>query len=151
LKKLNQLGVRCKTEEVFFSCYSGPIKNGHCVIDGSVSSQLLTGLLMALPLAAGDSEIEVLNLKSKPYIDMTIQVLEEFGIKVINNNYSRFLVPGNQRYHARNFIVEGDWSGGAFLLVAGAINGNIQVNGLQSGVNRVMSPLFRHSGWQVPG
>jgi len=131
---LNQLGVRCKTEGGFLPlAIQGPIKNGHCVIDGSVSSQLLTGLLMALPLAAGDSEIEVLNLKSKPYIDMTIQVLEEFGIKVINNNYSRFLVPGNQRYHARNFIVEGDWSGGAFLLVAGAINGNIQVNGLQSG------------------
>ena len=130
---LTQLGVRCKTEGGFLPLtIHGPIKNGRCVTDGSVSSQLLTGLLMALPLADGDSEIEVLNLKSKPYIDMTIQVLEEFGIKIINNNYRHFLVPGNQKYHARNFTVEGDWSGGAFLLVAGAINGNIKVDGLRS-------------------
>jgi 3-phosphoshikimate 1-carboxyvinyltransferase len=129
---LSQLGVRCKTEGGFLPLtIHGPIKNGHCVIDGSVSSQLLTGLLMALPVADGNSEIEVVNLKSKPYIDMTIQVLEEFGIKIVNNNYKRFIVPGNQKYRARNFSVESDWSGGAFLLVAGAINGNIHVHGLR--------------------
>jgi len=129
---LSQLGVTCTTEGGFLPLtVHGPIKNGRCVTDGSVSSQLLTGLLMALPLTAGDSEIEVINLKSKPYIDMTIQVLEEFGIKVLNNNYRQFLIPGNQKYHAHSYIVESDWSGGAFLLVAGAINGNIKVKGLR--------------------
>jgi len=129
---LSQLDVKCTSEGGFLPItIRGPMKNGSCVIDGSISSQLLTGLLMSLPVTGGDSEIEVINLKSKPYIDMTIQVLEEFGIKVQNDNYTRFRIPGSQKYKARSFTVEGDWSGGAFLLVAGAINGNIQIHGLR--------------------
>ena len=78
---LNQLGVRCSSTGGFLPLtIQGPIKGGKCEIDGSVSSQLLTGLLMALPLAEKDSEIKVNNLKSKPYIDMTIQILKSFGI-----------------------------------------------------------------------
>jgi 3-phosphoshikimate 1-carboxyvinyltransferase len=129
---LNQLGVKCKSTDGFLPLYiRGPITGGYCEIDGSVSSQLLTGLLMSLPLAAKSSEIKVNNLKSKPYIDMTIQILNSFGIKVENNNYNLFLIPGNQKYTPRNYTVEGDWSGGAFLLVAGAINGELNVRGLR--------------------
>jgi 3-phosphoshikimate 1-carboxyvinyltransferase len=128
---LNQLGVKCKSSNGFLPLtIQGPIVGGHCEIDGSVSSQLLTGLLMALPLASKDSEIKVNNLKSKPYIDMTIQILKSFGITVKNEDYSLFLIPGNQKYIPYNYIVEGDWSGGAFLLVAGAINGNLSITGL---------------------
>lgn len=128
---LNQLGAPCKTDNGFLPIsISGPMKGGSCKIDGSVSSQLLTGLLLALPLLPKDSEIHVKNLKSKPYIDMTIQILNEFGIEITNNDYSLFKITGNQKYHARKFEVEGDWSGGAFLLVAGAINGDISVTGL---------------------
>ncbi|HNW57785.1 MAG TPA: 3-phosphoshikimate 1-carboxyvinyltransferase [Bacteroidales bacterium] len=130
---LNQLGVKCKSSGGFLPLtIEGPITGGYCEIDGSVSSQLLTGLLMALPLAENDSEIKVKNLKSKPYIDMTLQVLKSFGIKVKNTGYALFTIPGNQKYISQNYTVEGDWSGGAFLLVAGAISGDISITGLRT-------------------
>jgi 3-phosphoshikimate 1-carboxyvinyltransferase len=130
---LNQLGVKCTSSGGFLPLtIEGPIVGGHCEIDGSISSQLLTGLLMAFPLAAGNSEIRVNNLKSKPYIDMTIQILKSFGISVENRDYSLFRIQGNQKYIPQSYTVEGDWSGGAFLLVAGAINGQLCVGGLSS-------------------
>jgi 3-phosphoshikimate 1-carboxyvinyltransferase len=87
---------------------------------------------MALPVTEKDSIIIVNNLKSKPYIDMTLQVLKSFGINILKTGYSRFEIPGNQKYKAGKFEVEGDWSGGAFLLVAGAINGDIRIEGLRA-------------------
>jgi len=129
---LSQLGVKCTSTRGFLPLtIHGPLVGGNCEIDGSLSSQLLTGLLMALPLATKNSEIKVNNLKSKPYIDMTIQLLKSFGITVENRGYSIFNIPGNQKYTPQNYTVEGDWSGGAFLLVAGAINGHIIVKGLR--------------------
>jgi 3-phosphoshikimate 1-carboxyvinyltransferase len=129
---LNQLGAKCSSTSGFLPLsIRGPITGGICEIDGSVSSQLLTGLLMALPLAKKDSEIKVNNLKSKPYIDMTIEILSSFGIKIENQGYTHFRIPGKQKYTPINYNVEGDWSGGAFLLVAGAINGHLIINGLR--------------------
>jgi 3-phosphoshikimate 1-carboxyvinyltransferase len=129
---LNQLGVKCTSSGGFLPLIiRGPLTGGSCEIDGSVSSQLLTGLLMALPLASKNSEIKVNNLKSKPYIDMTIQILKSFGITVENTGYTLFRITGSQKYIPHNYIVEGDWSGGAFLLVAGAINGNLNIKGLR--------------------
>ena len=128
---LNQLVVKCISSGVFLPLtIKGQLTGGQCDIDGSVSSQLLTGLLMALPLATKDSVIKVNNLKSKPYIDMTIQILKSFGITVENKDYKLFHIPGNQKYTQDNYTVEGDWSGGAFLLVAGAINGELSITGL---------------------
>jgi 3-phosphoshikimate 1-carboxyvinyltransferase len=130
---LCQFGVKCSSTGGFLPLtIQGPIKGGNCEIDGSVSSQLLTGLLMALPLAGKDSVIKVRNLKSKPYIDMTIQLLMSFGIKVECTGYEIFTIPGNQQYKPRKYTVESDWSGGAFLLVAGAINGSLSVQGLHT-------------------
>jgi 3-phosphoshikimate 1-carboxyvinyltransferase len=130
---LSQLGVKCISSGGFLPLtIQGPINGGYCEIDGSLSSQLLTGLLMALPLAARDSEIKVNNLKSKPYIDMTIQLLRSFGITIHNREYRLFNIPGNQKYVPYNYVVEGDWSGGAFLLVAGAVNGRLTVHGLNT-------------------
>jgi 3-phosphoshikimate 1-carboxyvinyltransferase len=130
---LNQLGVKCTSSGGFLPLtIQGPLVGGEIEIDGSVSSQLLTGLLMALPLANKDSEIKVNNLKSKPYIDMTIQILRSFGISIHKTDYTLFQVPGNQKYIPQNYTVEGDWSGGAFLLVAGAINGHLTVQGLRT-------------------
>lgn len=128
---LNQLGAKCSSTSGFLPLsIHGPLTGGMCEIDGSVSSQLLTGLLMALPLAKKDSEIKVNNLKSKPYIDMTIEILSSCGITIENQGYKLFRIPGRQKYTPVNYKVEGDWSGGAFLLVAGAINGHITVSGL---------------------
>ena len=129
---LNQMGVSCTSSGGFLPLtIKGPIKGGRCEIDGSVSSQLLTGLLMALPLAQEDSEIKVNDLKSKPYIEMTIQILKSFGVTIHNEDFSLFRIPGNQKYIPYDYTVEGDWSGGAFLLVAGAINGELTITGLQ--------------------
>ncbi|MFZ0281798.1 MAG: 3-phosphoshikimate 1-carboxyvinyltransferase [Bacteroidales bacterium] len=130
---LNQLGARCISTDGFAPLtIRGPLKGGSCEIDGSMSSQLLTGLLMALPNATNGSEITVNNLKSKPYIDMTLGILKDFGISITNEGYRLFRVAGKQNYIPGNYEVESDWSGGAFLLVAGAINGNLKVTGLRS-------------------
>jgi 3-phosphoshikimate 1-carboxyvinyltransferase len=110
----------------------GPLQPTPISIDGSLSSQFLTGLLMAFGKAAtAPVTIKVNNLKSKPYIDLTLQVMKHFGYTVDNNNFESFTIsPVNQFDKKIHYTVEGDWSGGAFLLVAGAIGGNITVNGL---------------------
>jgi 3-phosphoshikimate 1-carboxyvinyltransferase len=130
---LNQLGAKCISTDGFLPLtIKGPLKGGSCEIDGSMSSQLLTGLLMSLPLADVDSEIKVNNLKSRPYIDMTIGLLSDFGIKITNENYEFFKVPGRQKYLPGNYEIESDWSGGSFLLVAGAVNGSLKITGLRT-------------------
>ena len=113
----------------------GPLQPKDITIDGSLSSQFLTGLLMAYGKAATQPvTITVTNLKSKPYIDLTLQVMNHFGYDVTNSNYESFLVkPVNISVgSAIKYTVEGDWSGGAFLLVAGAIAGQITVKGLDT-------------------
>ena len=110
----------------------GPLQPNDISIDGSLSSQFLTGLLMAYGKAATKpATITVNNLKSKPYIDLTLQVMKHFGYDVVNNNYESFVInPVQQSNQPITYTVEGDWSGGAFLLVAGAVSGNIIVTGL---------------------
>jgi 3-phosphoshikimate 1-carboxyvinyltransferase len=112
----------------------GPLVPTDITIDSSLSSQFLTGLLIAFGKAAtGPVTINVTNLKSKPYIDLTVQMMKQFGCEVENNNYESFTIkpttqlPGKPKV----YTVEGDWSGAAFLLVAGAIAGGITVNGLE--------------------
>lgn len=109
---------------------SGKLRGGVFNIDGSITSQMLTGLLMALPLAEQDSTIHVENLKSKPYIDITLDLLGAFGIVVENIDYRKFFISGNQRYRATDYRVEGDWSSAAFWFVAGAIAGDVSIEGL---------------------
>lgn len=109
----------------------GPIKGGTAMVDGSVSSQFLSGLLLALPFVEDDSHLIVNNLSSKPYIDLTIQVLHDFGISIDNRDYRSFFIDGAQKYKPGTYRVEGDWSGAAFLLVLGAVAGNIEVRGLR--------------------
>ncbi len=131
---LSQLGMAAESDKGFLPLIiKGNLKGGKIEIDGSSGSQILTGLLLALPCAETDSEINVLNLKSKPYISLTLKILEDFGIYVVNHGYRRFLIPGKQVYEARNYCVEGDWSGSSFLLVAGALAGEVRVRNLQPG------------------
>jgi 3-phosphoshikimate 1-carboxyvinyltransferase len=115
----------------------GPVKPSDIEIDGSLSSQFLTGLLMCYSVSgASDVRITVNNLKSKPYIDLTLDVMKKFGMQVPDNReYKEFYFsPDNKsslsHNEVRSFTVEGDWSGAAFLLVAGAISGSVQVHGL---------------------
>lgn len=108
----------------------GPLAGGKATVDGSLSSQFLTGLLMALPVVKKDSELFVNDLKSRFYIDLTIKVLEDFGIEVQNNTYKHFIIPGDQTYKPGEYEIEGDWSGAAFLLVAGAVGGEVEIENL---------------------
>lgn len=111
---------------------SGQLKSGVYHVAGDVSSQYITGLLYALPLLGGDSEIVLTTpLQSKGYVDMTLCVLNDFGIK-IEQTENGYKIKGNQQYKAKDFVVEGDWSNGAFWLVAGALNNGITVTGLDA-------------------
>lgn len=128
------LGIEIKSQDGYLPIQiKGPLKPTNIEVDGSLSSQFLTGLLMAY--AATDhtnAVIEVQDLKSKPYIDLTLSVLNAFGWKVQHQDYKRFefLAHPPLAKHI-DYTVEGDWSGAAFLLVAGAIAGPISVKGLQ--------------------
>jgi 3-phosphoshikimate 1-carboxyvinyltransferase len=111
----------------------GPLTPANVEVDGSLSSQFLTGLLMAYAAVdAKDVTITVKDLKSKPYIDLTLAVLKSFGWEVEQNNHETFYFPGRKLplQGKIDYRVEGDWSGAAFLLVAGAIAGDITVSGL---------------------
>lgn len=109
------------------------LNGGKVQIDGSISSQFLTALLMSAPLAENDMEIEIIgDLVSKPYIDITLAMMSDFGVSIENRDYKTFLVKGNQRYIAPkgNYLVEGDASSASYFLAAGAIKGNVKVTGI---------------------
>lgn len=100
-------------------------------IDGTISSQFLTGLMFALPLLKGDSTLKIINhLESKSYIDITIDILKEFGISIKEIDEGYF-IKGNQSYQSNNYAVEGDYSQAAFFLVGGQLNGAIRINNLE--------------------
>jgi 3-phosphoshikimate 1-carboxyvinyltransferase len=135
---LPKLGVNIQSNEGRLPMkVHGPLQPADIEVDGSLSSQFLTGLLMAY--AAADAQgvsLHVKELKSRPYIDLTLQLMQTFGLQVPkNNNYESFYFAGSKANNGdsltRTYTVEGDWSGAAFLLVAGAIDGGeIRVNGI---------------------
>ncbi|MEJ6616605.1 MAG: 3-phosphoshikimate 1-carboxyvinyltransferase [Crocinitomicaceae bacterium] len=108
---------------------SGHLIPGVYKVDGSQSSQYISGLLMALPLLKGDSEIIVDELKSKSYVGMTLATLSTFGIKIkVDNN--RYFIAGNQFYSPTTYTVESDWSSASCWLVAAALGQKIELSGL---------------------
>jgi 3-phosphoshikimate 1-carboxyvinyltransferase len=130
-----QLGVHIKSQNGYLPIQiQGPLQLPETItVDGSLSSQFLTGLLMAYAAyEPKEAIIRVTDLKSKPYIDLTLSVLNTFGWKVKNDHYEQFsFLPHEPLKASIAYTVEGDWSGAAFLLVAGAIAGPIKVKGLQ--------------------
>jgi 3-phosphoshikimate 1-carboxyvinyltransferase len=133
---LPKLGVKIKSNDGKLPMtVQGPLVPANIEVDGSLSSQFLTGLLMAYSAAgAKDVTIKVNDLKSKPYIALTLDVMKQFGMNVPeNNNFEEFYFKSEIRNQESeiHYTVEGDWSGGAFLLVAGAIAGSITVHGLE--------------------
>ncbi|MEP7163780.1 MAG: 3-phosphoshikimate 1-carboxyvinyltransferase [Ferruginibacter sp.] len=127
------LNVSAKTNEGFLPVsIQGPMVPADISIDGSMSSQYLTGLLFAFAKAADKPVvITVNNLKSKPYIDLSLKMLEHFGYLVRNESYLKFYIePGEQKGRNIIYYTEADWSGAAFMLVAAAIAGDIRVKGL---------------------
>lgn len=106
------------------------MKGGQTTIDGSGGSQVLTALLMTLPLTPRGGDLFVIDLTSRPYIDMTIYLMKKFGIEIEREGYERFKVNGNSHYTPINYHIEGDWSSAAMMLVAGALAGEMTVNNL---------------------
>lgn len=105
----------------------GRLRPGHYRIDGGVSSQFISGLLMALPLLEGESRLELMGrVESKPYVDMTLQVLHQFGVQ-----WDDFHISGGQQFVSPGTVsVEGDWSSAAFWLAAAALGSSVAVTGL---------------------
>ena len=111
----------------------GELKSGEYEIDGNISSQFITGLLFSLPLSNENSKIIIRGkLESSSYIDITVDCLNKFGIKIINNSYQEFIIEGNQTYKSGDYEVEADYSQVAFFLVANSIGSNIKINGLNT-------------------
>lgn len=136
-EELPKLGVRTSSNRGFLpGSIHGPLRPADITLDGSGSSQTLTGLLMAYAGAgAADVTISVNGLVSKPYIDLTLQVMERMGLPVPQNrNYEAFYYPPDASWHdaPAAITIEGDWSGAAFLLVGSAIAGPVTVNGLDA-------------------
>ena len=108
----------------------GPMQGSIVEIDGSQSSQNISGMLMALPLLKEESRIRVKNLNSLPYLQMTLDTLTKFGIEILHQNYEDFIIRGNQNYLPTCYTIESDWSSASYWLVASALGMNIKVAGL---------------------
>lgn len=113
-------------DEILDLYIGGVLKSGDFQIPGNISSQFITGLLFALPLVDGSSTITITSpLESKGYIDLTLQMLESYGIHIYHQDYQVFEISGNQKYQPRDYRVEADFSQAAFYLVAGAIGNDV--------------------------
>ena len=107
----------------------GPLKGTNTAVDGSLSSQFISGLLLALPRSKEPSCLTVSDMRSGPYIQMTISTLKQFGIS-IENEGAVFTIPGNQVYKAADYSIESDWSSASYWLVAAALGHSISISGL---------------------
>ncbi|XBC39016.1 MAG: 3-phosphoshikimate 1-carboxyvinyltransferase [Buchnera aphidicola (Nurudea shiraii)] len=113
----------------------GGFRGGEIIVDGSISSQFLTALLIASPLAILDSKIIIKgNLVSKPYINMTLELIKKFKVNIIHDSYKCFYIQGRQKYQSPgNYLIEGDASSASYFLAAAAIKGGtVCVTGIGS-------------------
>lgn len=132
LRLFPEHGVKCVSDGKLPVTIEGKLTGGRYEIAGNISSQYITGLLLALPILEEDSEIVLTTkLESKPYVDLTVKVLSDFGVAVEETEYGYF-VKGNQKYIQRDYTVESDWSQAAFFLAAGAIGGDVTLKGLRA-------------------
>lgn len=128
-RELTKKGVRFTSSEMPY-VISGKLTGGRYEIEGDVSSQFVTGLIFALPLLNEDSEIVLTSrLESRPYIDITIDILRRFGIKIMETE-SGFMIRGNQKYTPHNEKIEGDFSQAAFFYTANALGADIDLGNL---------------------
>lgn len=137
LKVLEELGVRSEflnENNTLPTKIHGAktLKGGKIKIRGDISSQFISGLLFALPLCEGNSEIILTtNPQSKDYLAITLDILENFGINIdCSEDFKHFKIKGNQKYKAEKYRIEGDYSSAAFMLAAGALTGAVTVNNL---------------------
>ncbi len=150
---LDKIGlVLSDTKGTFPLHLSGKLTAGIIHIDGSFSSQVLSGLLISLPLLQQDSTLFVHNLTSRPYIDMTLEIMKHFGVIVTHDAYQKFIIKGNQHYDGRVYSIEGDWSSAANHLVGAAISGTISLTGLNINslqADRTILTVLEHCGAMI--
>ena len=131
----------------------GRLRGGTFALPGNVSSQYITGLLLALPLCAGDSVIRLTTrLESAPYVNLTLRALADFGIRV-ETLPDGWRIPGGQRYRSPGrVVVEGDWSGAAFWLAANALGSRVECGNLDDASaqgDRAIRPLLNRLGGEI--
>ena len=130
IRELSKHGITFSYNNTMLFTVSGKLTSGTYEIEGNVSSQFITGLLLALPLVDGNSEIILTSpLESRPYVDITIDVLKKYGI-IIQENENGFSIKGNQKYTPHDDKVEGDFSQSAFFYVANALGSLITLENL---------------------
>jgi len=121
------LNVELEGDRIPIQVSGGPLKGGNYSVDASESSQPLTGLIIALSSLEEESVLSISKLSSKPYIDITLDILKHFGIVIENKNYKELHISGQQMLNSTSYKVEADWSGASFLCVAGAIGGRVML------------------------
>jgi len=131
LNALRELGARCESHMGLPPVtVCGPLRGGKTNINGNMSSQFITSLLMSAPLADEDVDISVIGkMVSRPYVDVTLKMMSDFGIEFREGD-NEFSVPAGQHYTAADYTVPGDFSSAAFPLAAGALAGEVTVTGL---------------------
>ena len=130
LDALEKAGVKSEVGEDFSLKISGKLNPGEFLLPGNVSSQFVSGLLMALPILKESSKITLTSkLESSGYIKITTEVMEKFGASV-KEIKDVFFIKGNQKYKPLDYTVEGDWSQAAFFMAMGALSGNVGIKGL---------------------
>ncbi len=145
-------GVECHSNGGLPLVCRGKLQSGHYEMPGDISSQFITGMLIALPLCEGDSSIILTTpLQSSAYVDMTISCMADFGVKVERTENGWF-IPGGQKYYSRHYTVEGDWSHAGFFLAAGTLGSELTLCGLRFDSvqgDRAAIELFRGFGAEI--
>lgn len=152
IKPLTELGVAVESDDFLPITVQGPLRGGEAEVDGYVSSQFVTGLMMALPLAAEDTILHVENANSIPYLAMTADMASKFGINIEHNDFAEFFIRGGQKYAPARIDIEGDWSGAAFMLVAGAVAGGVtavNMNPLSLQADVAVIDALRRAGAEI--
>ena len=127
---LEKAGVKSKLNKDFSLKISGKLNPGEFSLPGDVSSQFVSGLLMALPMLDENSKIKLTSkLESSAYVEITTEVMKKFGI-LTEKTHDGFFIKGNQKYKSFDYNVEGDWSQAAFFMAMGALGGSISVKNL---------------------
>lgn len=125
IEPLRNLGAGVESDGFLPITVEGPLRGGETDVEAYVSSQFLTGLLMSLPLASGDTILHVEQPNSVPYLAVTVDLASRFRIRMEHNGFKEFFIPGGQNYVPAAIEIEGDWSSAAFMLVAGAVAGEV--------------------------
>lgn len=129
-RELSDKGITFDYNNTMPFSVSGKLTGGEYHIEGDISSQFITGLLLALPLCEKDSVIKLTStLQSRPYVDITTDCLRHFGIQITETE-NEYIIKGNQKYRSCNFDVEADFSQAAFFITANAIGNNINIDNL---------------------